>query len=200
MMSSFQYRLEADTSPGKRKLSSVDNAMLWARPTPDSNMPPHHTGSLCFCATSCTFFASEKPPTRPALMLMMRHAPASSAKSASRACRMDSSRQIDVRIAFCIHTKENVGPARAYFFKHIKIPSRLDLELDAPIAGGHFGRNLLYQLLKGVLDADRDSAGNLAPRSAEEFPQRQFLDPGLSVPNRVFQGCLGHTVPADSRK
>ena len=43
-ISSSQYRLLAETSPGSVKLSRLDSATLWARPMPDSSMPPHHTG------------------------------------------------------------------------------------------------------------------------------------------------------------
>src|SRR5262245_32618085 len=37
MMSSDQYRLLADTSPGSEKFSRLESAMFWARPTPDSS-------------------------------------------------------------------------------------------------------------------------------------------------------------------
>src|SRR5579859_7472477 len=43
MMSSDQYRFEADTSPGNVKFGSDDNAILCARPMPVSSIPPHHT-------------------------------------------------------------------------------------------------------------------------------------------------------------
>src|SRR5262245_3208165 len=46
MMSSAQYRFDADTSPGSVKPGSVDIAMLCARPIPASSMPPHQTGTL----------------------------------------------------------------------------------------------------------------------------------------------------------
>src|ERR1035441_9158721 len=46
MMSSFQYRFEAETSPGRRKFSSVESAIFWARPMPVSSIPPHQTGIL----------------------------------------------------------------------------------------------------------------------------------------------------------
>ena len=44
MISSVKYRSEAATSPGIEKPDSEERWMLWARPTPLSNIPPHHTG------------------------------------------------------------------------------------------------------------------------------------------------------------
>ena len=44
MISSSQYRADADTSPGKVNPGNVDIAMLCARPIPDSSIPPHQTG------------------------------------------------------------------------------------------------------------------------------------------------------------
>ena len=75
--------------------------MLCARPMPVSSMPPHHTGMPRSCAALCTAMASENPPTRPSLMLMMRQDSMSIAASASRRLRIDSSRQIAVSSRFC---------------------------------------------------------------------------------------------------
>src|ERR1035441_7197037 len=68
--------------------------MLCARPIPVSSMPPHHTGMPRSAVALWTAIASEKPPTRPTLMLMMRQESMSIAASASRRLRIDSSRQI----------------------------------------------------------------------------------------------------------
>src|SRR3990167_3985823 len=38
-----QYRLLAETSPGRTKLGKVERATLCARPMPDSSIPPHQT-------------------------------------------------------------------------------------------------------------------------------------------------------------
>src|SRR6267142_2031373 len=46
IMSSSQYLELAETSPGKVNPASVAMAMLWARPIPDSSMPPHQSGML----------------------------------------------------------------------------------------------------------------------------------------------------------
>ena len=48
--------------------------MLWARPTPLSSMPPCHTGTSCRAARSWTASEGPCPPSRPGLMLMIRHA------------------------------------------------------------------------------------------------------------------------------
>ena len=56
------------------KPGSVDIAMLCARPIPDSSIPPHHTGMPRFLAKCSIARAAACPPTRPSLILMMRHA------------------------------------------------------------------------------------------------------------------------------
>ena len=75
--------------------------MLCARPMPDSSIPPHHTGIPRSCAALCTAIASEKPPTRPSLILIIRHDSISIAASASRRLPIDSSRQIAVFSRLC---------------------------------------------------------------------------------------------------
>ena len=57
-MSCVQYRALAETSPGSVKFGSVDKAMLCARPTPDSSIPPHQTGIEWLLLMSCTLRAS----------------------------------------------------------------------------------------------------------------------------------------------
>ena len=49
MMSSDQYRFDAETSPGSEKFGSEESAILCARPMPvsDGSLPPHHTGTPC---------------------------------------------------------------------------------------------------------------------------------------------------------
>src|SRR5471030_1766987 len=48
-MSRAQYRALGLTSPGSVKFGSDATATLYARPTPLSSMPPHHTGTpLCW--------------------------------------------------------------------------------------------------------------------------------------------------------
>ncbi len=45
-----------------------------------------------------------------------------------------------------VHTKQNIGPARANLFQNIQVPSRLDLDLDSPVASRQFGLDLLQKL------------------------------------------------------
>ena len=45
MMSRAKYRRLAEMSPGIVKPGRLASAMLWARPTPDSSMPPHQSGN-----------------------------------------------------------------------------------------------------------------------------------------------------------
>src|ERR1700733_3038069 len=96
IMSCSQYRFDADTSPGKVNPGSVDIAILWARPMPDSSMPPHQTGTACSDAYAWIFLASKWPPTLPNLTLMIRQESSSIACLASSNLSMDSSRQIGV--------------------------------------------------------------------------------------------------------
>ena len=97
---SRQFHRPSKTSPGRRKFSRVERAIFWARPMPDSSMPPHQTGIFCDWQMSWIFFASVNPPTRPTLMLIMRHAPVSTAMAAARALTIDLSRQMAVRNSF----------------------------------------------------------------------------------------------------
>src|SRR4051794_41982342 len=83
MMSCSQYLAEAETSPGKVKPGCVDIAMLCARPIPDSNIPPHHTGIPLSAVKRFFALSLEYPPTRPSLKLIIRHAPCSTACRAS---------------------------------------------------------------------------------------------------------------------
>ncbi len=80
--------------------------MFCQRPMPVSSIPPHHTGNLRSFATLWTLIASDMPPTRPTLILMMPHAPSSMAACASRAFRIASSRQIRVFNSLCRHCVE----------------------------------------------------------------------------------------------
>jgi len=88
----------ADTSPGRRKLGNVESAILW-RPAHAGfrGIPPHHTGTLLSWHTSCTFLASLNPPTPADFDIhdggRRRF---STAAAASRAWRIDSSRQMAV--------------------------------------------------------------------------------------------------------
>ena len=87
-------------SPGFVKPGSVAAAMLCARPTPDSSIPPHQRGTPAAWATSWIRSASPCPPTRPIFTLRTRHAPSEIAAAASAADRIDSSRQIGVSSRF----------------------------------------------------------------------------------------------------
>ena len=50
----------------------------------------------------------------------------------------------------------------------VDIVARLDLHLDALVAGGQLGFDLFEQLPHRILNADGDAAGNLAPRAAAD--------------------------------
>ncbi len=80
--------------------------------------------------------------------------------------------------------------------KMLVVPAGLALQLDALVAGGKLGRDLVHQLLERRLNADRDAAGNDLAGTAEKFGQGDALNLGLEVPDRVFERGLGHAVAA----
>src|SRR4029077_17035902 len=45
MISRSKYRRLPEMSPGRVKPGRLARATLWARPMPDSNIPPHHKGA-----------------------------------------------------------------------------------------------------------------------------------------------------------
>ena len=52
------------------------------------------------------------------------------------------------------------------------IPARLDLDLDALVAGRQLLLDLLHQLIERVLDADRHARRDAIARAAEHLRQR----------------------------
>src|SRR6267154_630775 len=66
-----------------------------------------------------------------------------------------------------IDAEHDIRPASADFFEDIQVPSRLDLELYPTITGVQFCGDLVHQLFDRVLNANGNSAGNLALCSAE---------------------------------
>ena len=95
-MSRFQYRLLADTSPGRTKFGSVESAMLCARPMPDSSIPPHQTGMPFAIAHIVNSFCFEEAADAPELDVDDAARLQTIACSAWWAKRMHSSRQIGV--------------------------------------------------------------------------------------------------------
>ena len=90
------------------------------------------------------------------------------------------------------------GETLAHLAHHVHVPARLDLHLDALIAGGQFVLDLFEQLLHRILYADRDAAGNLAPRAAADLlPQRDAVQARLQVPDGGFQAAARHVVAAN---
>ena len=87
----------------------------------------------------------------------------------------------------CVRIGQSVGGVRvghqadfgefvANLANDIHIPAWLDLDLDALVAGGDFLLDGLQQLRHGVLNADRNPAGDfLEPTAADVFPQRHAV-------------------------
>ena len=92
----------------------------------------------------------------------------------------------------------DIGEALAHAPHHVHVPARLDFDLDALIAGGEFAADLFDQLLDRILNADRNPAGDLAPRAAADLaPQRHPVHAGGQVPGGRFEGPARHQVAAD---
>src|SRR5260370_14757244 len=97
-----------------------------------------------------------------------------------------------------VHTENDIRPAGADLLQHIQIPSRLHLDLDPPVSRRQLRFDVLQKLFRRVLNADRNAARDLAPRSSQQLPERQLFLPRLRVPHRVFERGFGHAVAADS--
>ena len=92
---------------------------------------------------------------------------------------------------------------------HVHIPARLDLHLDALVAGRQFAFDLLEQLLHRILNADRNAARDLAPRAAADLlPQRHAVaaaPPGPRPRPRIRRapscgrGCAPSAAPRPRR-
>src|SRR5207245_1805646 len=82
-------------------------------------------------------------------------------------------------------------------FEDLRVPAWLDFHLDAPVPCGDLTLDFFEQIFDGVLDANRDAAGDFVERAADQPRQRQALAPGLEVPASVFERRLGHVVAAD---
>jgi len=83
-----------------------------------------------------------------------------------------------VRVA----AQRDLRPRDADAFQHIHVPARLYLHLDALVSGRQLDLYLVKELVDGILDADGYAAIDLAPLTAEQFPQRDLADARFGVP------------------
>src|SRR5713101_1939876 len=93
-----------------------------------------------------------------------------------------------------IAAQQDPRPALANLRQHFQVPSWLHLYFDSLIAGVKLGLDFFQQLLLRILNADRNSAGNLVELAAEQLPQRLLLLVALRVPEGILQRRLGHVV------
>ena len=77
-----------------------------------------------------------------------------------------------------IAAQGDVRPARADAVEYFDVPAGLDLDLDAAVAGGEFSGDFFQQLLDALLNADGDSAGDLAMGAPQQLPQREIFFAG----------------------
>ena len=66
----------------------------------------------------------------------------------------------------------NLPERLAHALDGVEIPSRLDLDLDALIAGGQLLLDLAHQLIERILDADRHARRDPIAGAAERLRQR----------------------------
>jgi hypothetical protein len=96
--------------------------------------------------------------------------------------------------------QQDIGEPFADFAHHFDVPARLDLHLDALVAGGEFGFDLLQKLRHRILNSDGDAAGNFATRSATDVPvERLAGHASFEIPHRDFQSAARHQVASDVR-
>ena len=97
-----------------------------------------------------------------------------------------------------VHHERHVGVALPNPPHHLEVPSRLDLDLDPPIAPGQLASDPVEEFLHGVLNADRDPRLGAPPRASEDGGERFALLAGECVPDRHLDGGLRHVVAADA--
>jgi hypothetical protein len=95
-----------------------------------------------------------------------------------------------------VHLQGEIGPALAHGPHDRHVPARLDLELDAAIAGRHVALDLEQQFVQSRLDAHADAHGHPIAHAAQHLCQRQPLRPAQQVPDCVLQAGAGHGVAA----
>ena len=71
-----------------------------------------------------------------------------------------------------VDLQRDVAERRAHALDGVEVPARLDLDLDALIAGRQLLLDLLHQLIERILDADRHARGDAIARAAEHLRQR----------------------------
>src|ERR1043165_1396124 len=79
---------------------------------------------------------------------------------------------------------------------NLQVPTGFDLDLDPLITSVDFFADLVEQDLRRVLNADRNSRGDLTARAAEMFPQRHTEFPRFEVPARSLDRRFRHTMTA----
>src|SRR5947207_3170649 len=95
-----------------------------------------------------------------------------------------------------VNHQEYAGKACAHLFDHFPVPARLDLDLDALVAGGQLALDLFEELGGRVLYADGDAASDLRLHAAEVPPQGDAQTLRLQVPAGRLDGGLRHAVAA----
>src|SRR5260370_41019530 len=95
-----------------------------------------------------------------------------------------------------VYHQTNLGKTPPEAGDRLPIVTRLDLELDALIAGGQFLLHDALKLVIAFLNADGDAASDLLERAADQLPQRQIFLPRLRIPNGRLDGRFSHIVSA----
>ena len=82
-----------------------------------------------------------------------------------------------------------IGHADA--LQHVHVPARLYLHFDALVSGGQFFLYLVHQLVDGILNADENTAIDLAPLAAGKLPRRNLRD-GRPCVHNAFSSAAFH--------
>ena len=70
----------------------------------------------------------------------------------------------------------------AHLANDFDVPSRLNLDFDATVAGFHFRVDLLQQFVDRWLNSNRDTTVDALSRSSQQFPKLNAFQLGLKVP------------------
>src|SRR5262249_31294708 len=75
-----------------------------------------------------------------------------------------------------LRLQQNRGKAFTALRDNFNVPAWFDFDLDPPVTGFDFDRNLFQELIDAWLNSDRHSTIDAFPHAAQHFPQRRVLE------------------------
>ena len=97
-----------------------------------------------------------------------------------------------------VHLQEQVRKSGAHRERIARVTTRLDLDLDAPVALNHVIRHRVDKFFRGGLQSNRNAHIHFCPFAAKQFTQRFSGALAKQVPDGHFHARLGELVPADT--